>query len=368
MVASDAQAMKLALRLARRGEGQTSPNPMVGAVVTWRGEVVGTGWHRAAGTPHAETIALDEAGPRARGATLYVTLEPCVHHARTPPCVDCLLTAGVARVVVATVDPDPRVSGRGISALEAAGVDAEVGMLETEARSLNAAYFVHRLLGRPFVTYKAAVSLDGRIAASDGSSRWITGPEARRDVHRLRARSDAICVGIGTMLADDPSLTVRGVRRHRPPRRIVVDSAARTPPGARILSGEAPTMVVTTQAAPEARVRDLESAGAEVIRVGSRGGMVSVPDMLERLAGRGVVSMLLEGGATLAGAFAESGLIDRYVWYVAPKLIGGPHSTPALQGWAAPTIEQAWGLHFESVRRIGQDVRIVASPVAGPAE
>ncbi|TMK45408.1 MAG: bifunctional diaminohydroxyphosphoribosylaminopyrimidine deaminase/5-amino-6-(5-phosphoribosylamino)uracil reductase RibD, partial [Actinobacteria bacterium] len=238
--------MRLALRLARKGLGRTSPNPAVGAVVVAGGRVVGTGWHRQAGTEHAEVLALREAGDAARGATLYVTLEPCAHHGRTPPCVEAVLASGVGRVVAAMQDPDPLVAGRGFRALRESGVEVEVGTEGKAAADLNEAYLTHRRLGRPFVTYKAAMSLDGRTAAADRTSHWITGPTARRDVQRLRAASDAICVGIGTVLADNPSLTVRTPNAARRPLRVVVDSLARTPPGARVLDGAAPTLVVVT--------------------------------------------------------------------------------------------------------------------------
>lgn len=356
--------MRQALLLARRGRGRTSPNPMVGAVVVAGGLVAGTGWHRGIGAPHAEVLALEAAGASASGATVYVSLEPCAHHGRTPPCVEALVAAGVERVVAAMRDPDAQVSGRGLRALRAAGVEVEAGLLEDEAARLNRAYVIHRTLGRPFVTYKAASSLDGRIAAADGSSRWITGAEARRDGHRLRAVSDAVCVGVGTVLADDPSLTVREVRANRAPLRVIVDSKARTPPGAAVLSGDAPTLVAVTGAAPVRRVRRLERAGAEVMVAPTEGGRVALPAMLSDLAGRGVVSLLLEGGGRLAGAFAAAGLIDRYLFYLAPKLIGGDGTTGALQGWAAAGIEDAARVRLGSVRRIGEDLRVEAYPAS----
>lgn len=335
---------------------------MVGAVVVRDGQVAGAGWHHGAGAPHAEVEALAAAGPAARGATVYVNLEPCCHMGRTPPCVDALLRAGVARVVAGMIDPDPNVRGRGLELLGAAGVQAEAGVLEEKARRLNAPYVVHRTLGRPFVTHKAAASLDGRIAAADGTSRWITGPEARRDVHLLRARSDAVCVGVGTVLADDPALTARDVRARRQPLRVVVDSAARTPAGARVLGPEAPTLIVATGAAPPGRVRALRDAGAEVLEVPSEDGRVALPAMLGELARRGVMDLLLEGGGTLAGAFIAAGLIDRFVWYVAPKLLGGAGTAGPLEGWAARAIGDAAALVIESVRRVGEDLRVEARP------
>jgi diaminohydroxyphosphoribosylaminopyrimidine deaminase/5-amino-6-(5-phosphoribosylamino)uracil reductase len=362
---TDAAFMRRALELARRGEGRTSPNPMVGAVLVADGAIIGEGWHRAAGTPHAEVHALRAAGARAMGSTLYVTLEPCAHHGRTPPCADAVAAAGIDRVVVAMPDPDSRVGGRGIERLRACGIAVDAGVLEEEARRLNEAYVLHRTLGRPFVTCKSAVTLDGRTAAADGTSQWITGAEARRDVHRLRSRSDAIAVGIGTVLADDPSLTVRGVPSRLagpPPLRVVVDTGGRTPLRAQVLSDEAPTLVVVSEDADPDTVERLRWAGADVLSVPSDGGKIVVPVMLAALGSRGIVSLLLEGGPRLAGGFVSAGCVDRFVFYVAPKLLGGPETSGAIEGWAAPSIGAAASLEIESVRRLGDDLRIIARP------
>jgi diaminohydroxyphosphoribosylaminopyrimidine deaminase/5-amino-6-(5-phosphoribosylamino)uracil reductase len=360
----DAPFMELALRLARKGVGATSPNPAVGAVVVAGGEVVGRGWHRRAGTAHAEVLALDEAGAAARGATLYVTLEPCSHHGRTPPCVEAVLASGVARVVAAMPDPDPRVGGRGIAALAAAGVAVEVGPGGAEAAAMNEAYLLHRRLGRPFVTYKAAISADGGTAAADRTSQWITGPPARRDAHRLRAASDAICVGIGTVLADNPSLAPRGVPVRRPPLRVVVDSRGRTPPEARVLDGQAPTLIVVTEAAPPTATAELEAAGAEVLCLGSERGRIPVPALLRALGARDVTSLLLEGGARLAGSFVAAHAVDRFRFYLAPTLLG-EDGIGVLAGWHVATIADAPRLTLESVRRIGEDLRIELAPREG---
>jgi diaminohydroxyphosphoribosylaminopyrimidine deaminase/5-amino-6-(5-phosphoribosylamino)uracil reductase len=369
LVDPDAAFMDLALRLARKGAATVSPNPAVGAVVVaggMAGGMAGTGWHRRPGEDHAEVIALREAGDAARGATLYVTLEPCTHHGRTPPCVDAVLGAGVGRVVVAMADPDPRVAGRGIAALRAAGVSVEVGLRGKEAELLNEAYGLHRRLGRPFVTYKAAATLDGATAALDGSSQWITGPAARRDVHRLRAASDAVCVGVGTVLADNPSLTVRGVASSRRPLRVVVDTFGRTPPEAQVLSPGTPTVVAVTDAAPAAARATLEEAGAEVLCLPAEGGRVSLPALLGALGARPVASLLLEGGPTLAASFVTAGLVGRYLVYLAPALMG--EGTPGiLQGWGAAGIGDARRLALRSVRRIGEDLRVEATAAATQA-
>ncbi len=361
MPESDTAWMRQALRLAARGRGRTSPNPMVGSVLVKDGRLVASGWHHRAGEPHAEVLALREAGRQAWGATAYVTLEPCAHHGRTPPCAEALIAAGVARVVAAMEDPDPRTAGRGIAALGQAGISVEVGVLEPAARRLNEDYIHHRTTGRPFVTYKAGMSMDGRTAAADGSSQWITSLQARKDAHRLRARSDAVCAGIGTVLADDPQLTVRGVPTSRPPLRVIVDSAGRIPAGAKAVSPDAPSLVFAA-AADTAGVTRLKQTGVEVVCVPGERGQVDLPDMLRILGDRGIVSLLLEGGATLAGAFARQGLIDRYVLFMAPKLLGSTGSG-TLNGWAAGSIGEAAELTIYETKRIGPDLRITAYPV-----
>ncbi|HWD07864.1 MAG TPA: bifunctional diaminohydroxyphosphoribosylaminopyrimidine deaminase/5-amino-6-(5-phosphoribosylamino)uracil reductase RibD [Actinomycetota bacterium] len=357
--------MALALRLARKGLATTSPNPAVGAVVVAGGGIVGTGWHRRPGAPHAEVVALQEAGQAARGATLYVTLEPCSHYGRTPPCVDAVLASGIARVVAAMTDPDPRVGGRGSAALTAAGVEVEVGVGRSGAEALSEAYLVHRREGRPFVTCKAAISADGGTAAVDRSSQWITGPAARRDAHRLRAASEAVCVGVGTVLADNPTLTPRGVRARRLPLRVVVESTARTPPGANVINGQAPTLIAVTHAAAAADLKALIAAGAEVLELPAERGRVALPGLLRALAERGVMSLLVEGGAHLAGSFAAQGLVDRYLLYVAPLFLGGD-GLRVFEGWPIATIGEAPRLTLRAVRRIGEDLRVELRPRPQP--
>jgi len=327
----DAWCMDLALALARRGEGTTDPNPMVGAVVVRDGRIAGLGFHERPGAPHAEAVALAAAGPLAQGATLYVNLEPCDHYGRTPPCTQAIVRSGIRRVVAAIEDPDPRVRGRGFAALRAAGIQVEVGLRADEARELNEPFLKYAATGRPFVLLKAAVSLDGRIATSTGSSRWITGRLARAAVHRLRARYPAIMVGAGTALADDPELTARTEPpAPRQPLRVVVDSRARLPISARMLRAPGTTVVATTPLAPPERVRALEEAGAEVLTLPSSAGRVDLPALLDALGRRGITGVLLEGGSTLNGAMLAQGLVDKVMFFVAPMLIGGQRAPGAI--------------------------------------
>lgn len=354
--------MRRALALAARGRGLTSPNPPVGAVVASGREVLGEGWHRGPGFPHAEIEALDAAGDRARGATLYVTLEPCTHHGRTPPCAPRVVAAGVARVVIGITDPNPAVDGAGIRALEEAGIEVGLGARAAEARRLVEAFAKHVRTGQPLVTVKMAMTLDGRVAASDGSSRWVSGPGARRDVHRLRAAADAVVVGIGTVLADDPQLTcrLRGYRGHQP-LRVVLDSSGRTPPGAALTDGAAPTLLCTTEKAPDEALDSLRECGCEVRRFPSREGRVDSLAVLEELGRRGLCDVLIEGGPTLAGDLVERSLVDRFLLYMAPKLLG-PNGLPVVGGLAVPTIGDARQLTITAVRRVGSDLRIEAQP------
>jgi len=379
--------MARAVALAEGGRGAASPNPMVGAVLVRHGEVVGEGFHLAAGKPHAEAEALSRAGPAAAGATCYVSLEPCTHHGRTPPCADALVEAGVARVVAAVTDPDPRVAGAGFARLRAAGIEVTVGALAEAAEEQNAAFLTHRRLGRPRVTLKAAASLDGKVAAADGTSQWITGPEARGDAHRLRAEADAVAVGAGTALADDPRLTVRLVPAalHRRPLRVLVDAAGRVGTGGHLFDGEAPTLVATTQAAPPAARAAWEAAGAEVLvcppagrsqdteapagggsgRPGpARAAGVDLGWLATALGEREVLELLVEGGPRLHASLWAAGLADRLVWYLAPLAIGGDGAPGLLAGAGAPTLAAARRLRVASVDRLGADLRVVAHPLA----
>ena len=324
MTNSTEASMRRALELATSVRATTSPNPWVGCVIEPGGFAGAT---RPPGGDHAEVVALAAAGERAAGATMVVTLEPCAHHGRTPPCVDAIIAAGVSRVVVGIEDPDPLVRGKGIARLREAGIDVEVGVLASDVRAQLAPYLKQRTTGRPWVVLKLAATLDGRTAAPDGSSRWITGPEARADAHRLRAESDAVIVGAGTVRADDPALTVRDA------------------------PGGDPLRVVLGSIPEDARVRPaLELSG-------------DLGEMLDELGRRGVVQAMVEGGAGVAGDFHRAGLVDRYVLYLAPALFGGDDAKPLLAGAGAPTIDDLWRGRIASVARVGDDLRLEVEPV-----
>jgi diaminohydroxyphosphoribosylaminopyrimidine deaminase/5-amino-6-(5-phosphoribosylamino)uracil reductase len=355
--------MRRALELAAHGRGLVSPNPLVGAVIVRDDRVVGEGWYEGPrGRPHAEINALREAGDLSGGATLYCTLEPCDHHGSTPPCTEAVIASGIANVVVAAGDPNPVVDGRGFARLRAAGIDVTDGVLADEAHRLNAAFERHVTTGIPFVTLKTAVSLDGKTAARDRSSRWITGVAARADVQRLRADADAIVVGAGTILADDPSLTVRhAAYTGPPPLRVVVDAVGRVPAGAAVFDGPAPTFVATTDRAARAKVDAWAAAGADVVAFGDDGtGGVALPELLAHLGKREIQGLLVEGGATLAWSFVRDGFVDRVVLYMAPKLVGGADAPGVLAGPGFAPIGDALDLRITSVERIGDDVKVEA--------
>lgn len=357
----DAAFMRLALTLAERGRGRVSPNPLVGCVVVKDGEVIGEGWHASAGGPHAEVAALAAAGEGARGASVYVTLEPCDHHGRTPPCTEALLAAGVDRVVIATLDPNPLVDGRGVARLAGAGVRVEVGLLAREAEEQNEVFRVAQRERRPFVLYKTAMSLDGKIAVRTGRSRWITGEAARDRVHRWRDEFDAVAVGINTVLLDDPALTTRS-GGGRTPRKVVFDSVARTPTTARLFDEDPQgqpgrVTVFVTEEAPAARVQALRERGAEVIAVRADRGRPDVAAALSELYARDVTSVLLEGGGTLAWDFFAARSVDRVAWFVAPKLLGGSAAGP-LAGLGVASVDEAFLLDDVRTETIGNDLLV----------
>ena len=358
--------MRRALELAQRGRGRTSPNPMVGALLLKEGRIVGEGFHARAGEPHAEANALRAAGPEAAGATLYVTLEPCVHHGRTPPCVDVILEAGVARVIIGMLDVNPQVVGRGVRSLVDAGVPVEAGILEEECRRLNEAYVTWMTERRPFVILKAAVSLDGKIATYRGDSRWISTEASRRRTHALRNEVDAVMVGAETVVRDDPELTVRLLEGEvRNPLRVVVDSALRIPPTSRLLTErpEVKTLVATTAKAPMERREAVEALGREVLVLPERDGRVDMPALMGKLAEREVISLLLEGGGQLNASMLEAGLVDRLYVVIAPMLIGGREAPTLLDGLGAGSIKEAWRLKDLRIEEVEGDLHVEASVV-----
>ncbi len=356
--------MREALALAERGWGHVSPNPMVGALVVGAGGIVGRGAYEGPrGAAHAEIRALDEAGASAVGATVYCTLEPCAHHATTPPCTNALIAAGVRRVVLGALDPNPLVDGRGVEALRGAGIDVVTGVLTGEAERLNAAFARHVTTGLPFVVWKSATSFDGKTAAADGSSRWITSPDARADAHRLRAWADAIVVGAGTVAVDDPRLTVRAplLAAAWQPLRVVVDAAGRTSPTAAVFDDAAPTLVATTERAPEDRLRAFTDAGADVVVLDADvSGGVSPLALVRALGKRDVQGALIEGGATLAWSFLRDDAVDRIVQYIAPSIIGGAAAVGVVAGAGFVPVTAARGVTFARIDRIGPDLRVEA--------
>jgi len=358
--AADARFMARALELAERGRGLTSPNPMVGAVVVAGETIVGEGFHERAGGPHAEVRALAAADALGRDATLYVTLEPCSHHGRTPPCAPAVVAAGIRRVVVALVDPNPLVAGRGLAMLRAAGVEVLEGVLADAAERQNRAFVTAMRLGRPHVTLKAAMSLDGRIADLHGESKWITGAEARAVAHRLRRDSDAIVVGVGTALQDDPALTVRLEDPWpREPYRVVLDTHARTPPDARLITAGtcARAIVMVGEDAGPARIAAIATSGATVIPVATRQGRIDLHAALSALTAREVRAVLVEGGGDVHGAFVDAGLVDRVAWFQAPRLLGGRMATPVVGG-VGRALKSAPRVVDIEVTRVGDDLLV----------
>ena len=357
--ANDHTQMAHALRLAERGAYTTKPNPMVGCVIAQGDDVVGEGFHERAGEPHAEVYALRQAGDRARGATAYVTLEPCAHTGRTPPCAQALIEIGVSRVVAAVGDPDPRVAGKGMDILRAAGIVVESGLMETQARALNRGFFSRNERGRPWLRVKLAMSLDGHTALASGESRWISSEAARADVHRWRARSGALLTGSATMLADDPQLTVRmdDDAAFVPPLRVVLDPGLAIPEESRVLDDAAPTLLLH---APEARIpkylRDRDLAA-----IPAQGGMLDLPMVLQLLGERGINEVQTEAGATLCGALLQAGLVDELLLYVVPTLLG-VSGRPLFGMLEATTMADRLDLQLVETRAVGPDLRLLLKP------
>jgi diaminohydroxyphosphoribosylaminopyrimidine deaminase/5-amino-6-(5-phosphoribosylamino)uracil reductase len=358
--------MSAALALARKARFQTSPNPMVGAVLVRDGAVLGEGFHRRAGGAHAEIGALRQAGAQARGATLYVTLEPCSHHGRTSPCTSAIIAAGVTRVVVAMRDPDPRIDGRGVADLRAQGISVDVGDGAAEAEALNQRWLLSRRSGRPFVGLKFAATLDGKIAPRGGDSHWITGAESRRHGHLLRQAYDAVAVGAGTVIADDPELTARpraGAPSVRQPLRVVVDGRLRVGPGARVFDSSLPgrSLLATTVGADRRRGRKMRVSGVD-IRAFPGEGRVDIVGLLESLAADGVSSVLVEGGGDLGWSFVSSGTVDHVYAFLAPKLVGGRDAVSAVEGEGFADLAGALQLRFVRRRVLGDDMLLEAVP------
>jgi diaminohydroxyphosphoribosylaminopyrimidine deaminase/5-amino-6-(5-phosphoribosylamino)uracil reductase len=354
--------MQAALELAEKGRGCTSPNPMVGSVVVRNGEVVGRGYHQKAGKPHAEIEALLDAGEKSQGATLYVTLEPCCHYGRTPPCVGRIIQAGIRRVVVAMEDPNPKVSGRGIQELRAAGIEVQVGILENEARKLNEVFIKYITTGQPFVVCKMAMSLDGKIATVSGESKYITHLQSREWVHRLRSELDAVMVGINTVLKDDPLLTVRLENwSGRNPHRVIIDSTLRIPLEARVLEKDpvAKTFIFTLESAPVEKRKHLEAQGALVFSAKKNDqGKVLLRSVLEQLGQMEISSLLIEGGAEIKASAFQEDLIDKVVCFIAPKIIGGRNAPTPVSGKGILNLSDAIPLHRVQTRMLGEDVMI----------
>jgi diaminohydroxyphosphoribosylaminopyrimidine deaminase / 5-amino-6-(5-phosphoribosylamino)uracil reductase len=355
--------MKMALDLAATAKGRTNPNPIVGAILVKDGVIVGSGLHRKAGEPHAEVHAFRMAGEHAKGATLYVTLEPCSHYGKTPPCANLVKESEVSRVVVAMQDPNPQVAGRGINLLREAGIEVEVGVLEEEARLLNERFIHNMLTKTPFVISKVAMTLDGKIAAYNGHSKWITGEQSRHNVHRLRNEVDAILVGVGTVLADDPMLTTRLENGGKNPIRIVLDSQLRTPLEAKITDcSEAKTWIVTTEEADSTQVQALEAKGVELIYISKTDTGLDLSGLMNELYEKGITDLLVEGGSEINGSFLRAGLINKYFVYVAPKILGGRGSLTPFTGGEVESMDEALDVSIHSIEHFGEDILITAYP------
>ena len=359
--AQDVEYMCRALALAARARGRTSPNPLVGAVVVTGGEIVGEGYHQAAGGAHAEVHAINQAGTAARGGTLYVTLEPCVHYGRTPPCTEAIIRSGIAQTFVAHVDPNPKVGGKGIQELEKAGIRVHVGLCELEARRLNEIFIKFIRTGRPFVILKSAMSLDGKIATSTGESQWISSEASRLQGHEIRDTVDAILVGVNTVINDDPSLTTRLPNRDgKDPVRIIVDSECRTPLKARVVNqdGDGYAIIATTKRAPKERVTRLEAAGAKVLVVEEKESRVCLSSLMRSLGCRGITSVLIEGGAEVNASAIGARIVDKVMCFIAPKIIGGTDAPSPIGGEGILRLAKAHELHETSVKLIDGDILV----------
>ena len=354
----DRHYMEIALSLAEKGRGTTSPNPMVGAVIVRNGEIVGQGFHCKPGGDHAEIAALKEAGDRARGATLYVTLEPCCHYGKTPPCTESIIKGGIRRVVFAMTDPNPLVCGAGSTRLREHNIETESGILEIQARKLNEAYLKFTSAGIPFITLKMAMTLDGRIAARDGSSRWITGPEARKRTHLLRASSDAVMVGVGTVLADNPRLTVRDAAGSNP-LRVILDSFLRSPLNAQVFSDER-AIVFTGNQPDNAKLQELNKRGIVTWKTESEEGKISLKNVLQKLGEHSITSLLCEGGAALATSLLCDRLVDKLYIFIAPKILG--KGIDGIKDLGIESLSNAIHIKNREIEELGDDILITGYP------
>ncbi len=358
---TDRKFMEHALALAEKARGRTSPNPLVGAVIVRKGEIVGEGYHQKAGEAHAEIHALNQAKELAEGATMYVTLEPCCHWGRTPACTEALIHAKLSNIFVAMTDPNPRVAGNGIGQLEEAGIRVQVGLCEREAKQLNEIFIKYITTQHPFVILKSAISLDGKIATASDESQWITSEASRMKGHEIRAQVDVILVGVGTVLQDNPSLTTRlPGRKDEDPIRIVVDSHGRTPLGAKIFNSEsnAGTLIAVTENTPSEKIEALESAGADVLIVEAKSGRVCLSTLMQELGHRGITSVLIEGGGEINAAALQAGIVDKLMFFVAPKLIGGKDAPGPIGGVGIARLAEAFELRNVKITQIGVDFLI----------
>ncbi len=355
----DEDFMREAIHIARFAAGRTSPNPLVGAVIVRNGKIIAEGWHRKAGTPHAEIHALRMAGSLAEGATLYVTLEPCSHYGRTGPCAVAVAKSGIKRVVIGMQDPNPKVSGRGIQILQEAGIEVKCGVLEEEVRKLNEVFLHWITTGRPFVIMKTAMTLDGKIATTQGESKWITNESSRYRTHELRDRYDAILVGIGTVLKDDPHLTARlHGRKGKNPIRVILDSKARIPLDAHVLNdGEAPTMIAVTDVAPPQRLAAIQEKGAEIIQAGT-GDYINLQQLMKILGEREIASLLVEGGGCVNFSFLQAGLVNKVMAFIAPELLGGKDALTPVEGEGFERLSQAVRLTDVQVEQLDGDLLV----------
>ena len=355
--------MKLALELASRGKGATSPNPMVGAVLVRNGKIVGKGYHRKAGSLHAEVVAIKDSRGKAKGATLFVNLEPCVHYGKTPPCCDEIIRARISKVVIGMKDPNPLVNGKGIRKLKIHGIEVEVGVMEKEAEELNEAFIKSIKTGTPFVIMKSAMSLDGKIATRSGQSKWLTSKESRKFVQELRLGVDGIMVGIGTILKDDPRLSLRIKKREvNPPAKIIVDSQLKIPLRAELFSSKPDSEIIIATTASngnERKLRKLRKMGAEIIQTRSRGGRVDLQELMKELCRKGLRSILLEGGAELNASAINEGIVDKVFYFYAPILIGGRNAKGTIGGEGITKLQDAGKIDIKEIKKIGKDLLVI---------